>query len=277
MSRSEGPLASFRSIICGLTQPLTCRQAIWQHAAQSCMLCRCLLLCIAFPTMAIGLCSPALRRLVEMIGRSQKIYKGLAQLCARRLKDSQGLVTGMQEGALCTLRSQLLMALHDANAAQPTQPPFAFTQVCFEDLRLNEEPHLKGVLSSGIAMHWAGSGEMTSSEQTARYHMHAGLQARLASSWAIVSKRLLSIRTCVWLTIPPEDIVITFLIINWTPAVPCSACDADPAIPVCLLYTTHQSSWMWKASVQHLALALQCRSRVTGWPGPSMPALMTRP
>lgn len=65
-----------------------------------------------------------------MVGRSQRIYKGLALLCASRLKDAQGLVMGMQEGALCTLRSQLLMALHDANSAHTSEPNFSFEQVC---------------------------------------------------------------------------------------------------------------------------------------------------
>ncbi|KAK9803792.1 hypothetical protein WJX73_009326 [Symbiochloris irregularis] len=70
----------------------------------------------------------SLQRLVNMVGKSQKIYKGLAQLCSRRLKDSQGLVMGMQESALCMLRSQLLMALHDANGADATQQAFDFSQ-----------------------------------------------------------------------------------------------------------------------------------------------------
>ena len=69
-----------------------------------------------------------------MVGRSQRIYKGLATLCAQRLKDAQGLVMGMQEGALCTLRSQLLMTLHDANSARVREPTFSFEQAAASPL-----------------------------------------------------------------------------------------------------------------------------------------------
>ncbi|MCJ1461802.1 Cofactor of BRCA1 [Pseudocyphellaria aurata] len=40
--------------------------------------------------------NPALRKLVEMVGSSLRIYKGITQLLRARLKDAQGLVMGMQ-------------------------------------------------------------------------------------------------------------------------------------------------------------------------------------
>jgi len=60
--------------------------------------------------------SPALKKLVAMVGRSGAIYRGIADLCGARLRDSEGLVLGLREAAFCALRSQLLMALHDGGA-----------------------------------------------------------------------------------------------------------------------------------------------------------------
>jgi len=51
-----------------------------------------------------------------MVGRSGAIYRGIADLCGARLRDSEGLVLGLREAAFCALRSQLLMALHDGGA-----------------------------------------------------------------------------------------------------------------------------------------------------------------
>lgn len=61
-------------------------------------------------------CSPALKKLVAMVGGSFKIYKGIADLCAAKYRDSEGLYVGLKETAYCGLRSQLLMALHDNGA-----------------------------------------------------------------------------------------------------------------------------------------------------------------
>jgi len=62
--------------------------------------------------------SPALKKLAAMVGRSGAIYRGIAELCAARLRDSEGLVLGLREAAFCSLRSQLLMALHDGGATE---------------------------------------------------------------------------------------------------------------------------------------------------------------
>lgn len=60
----------------------------------------------------------AVQKLLGMIGRSGAIYWGIVELIVMRLRDSEGLVLGLRETALCSLRSQLLMALHDANATE---------------------------------------------------------------------------------------------------------------------------------------------------------------
>lgn len=50
------------------------------------------------------------------MGGSFKIYKGIVDLCAAKYRDSEGLYVGLKETAFCSLRSQLLMALHDSGA-----------------------------------------------------------------------------------------------------------------------------------------------------------------
>ena len=61
-------------------------------------------------------CSPALKKLVAMVGGSFTIYKGIVDLCVAKYRDSEALYVGLKETAYCSLRSQLLMALHDAGA-----------------------------------------------------------------------------------------------------------------------------------------------------------------
>ena len=51
-----------------------------------------------------------------MVGGSFTIYKGIVDLCAAKYRDSEGLYVGLKETAFCSLRSQLLMALHDSGA-----------------------------------------------------------------------------------------------------------------------------------------------------------------
>ena len=83
-------------------------------------------------------CSPALKKLVAMVRGSFTIYKGIVDLCAARYRDSEGLYVGLKETAYCSLRSQLLMALHDSGANDlcakvnpfppllfPSQPPLS--------------------------------------------------------------------------------------------------------------------------------------------------------
>ena len=64
--------------------------------------------------------SPLLKKLVSMVGRSHAIYKGIMDLCCARLRDSESAYCGVKEAAYCSLRSQLLMALHDANIVELT-------------------------------------------------------------------------------------------------------------------------------------------------------------
>ena len=64
-----------------------------------------------------------------MVGQSWGIYRGCCRFMGDSLKGSDSPVMGVPEAALCALRSQLLMALHDSNAQHPTQTPFSFTQV----------------------------------------------------------------------------------------------------------------------------------------------------
>ncbi|BDA45944.1 Negative elongation factor B [Coccomyxa sp. Obi] len=64
--------------------------------------------------------SPTLKKLVAMVGKSHAIYKGIMDLCAVRLRDSESAYCGVKEAAYCCLRSQLLMALHDANIIELT-------------------------------------------------------------------------------------------------------------------------------------------------------------
>ena len=48
-----------------------------------------------------------------MVGGSFAIYRGVAELCTLRYRDSEALYVGLTDTAYCSLRSQLLMALHD--------------------------------------------------------------------------------------------------------------------------------------------------------------------
>ena len=47
---------------------------------------------------------------------SANVYRGIVDLCVAKYRDSEGLYIGLKETAFCSLRSQLLMALHDAGA-----------------------------------------------------------------------------------------------------------------------------------------------------------------
>ena len=64
--------------------------------------------------------SAALKRLTSMAGRSLAIYNGLADLCRARLRDSESPYCGVKEASYCTLRSQLIMALHDNGISEIT-------------------------------------------------------------------------------------------------------------------------------------------------------------
>jgi len=58
--------------------------------------------------------SAALRRLTAMVGHSPLVYRGIVDLCVALYRDAEVPYIGMKEAALCALRSQLLMSLHDA-------------------------------------------------------------------------------------------------------------------------------------------------------------------
>lgn len=52
-------------------------------------------------------------KLVNMIGGSPKVYRGMMDLCVSKFKESEGLYVGPNQAGYCLLRSQLLMAFHD--------------------------------------------------------------------------------------------------------------------------------------------------------------------
>ena len=58
--------------------------------------------------------SAALRHLVAMVGPSLAVYRGIVDLCTARFREAETPFVGMKDAALCALRSQLLMAIHDA-------------------------------------------------------------------------------------------------------------------------------------------------------------------
>ena len=64
--------------------------------------------------------SPALKKLVAMVGRSPAVYRGVADLVAARVREAPGLVTAPRTAGAAALRSQLLMALHDAGGGVAT-------------------------------------------------------------------------------------------------------------------------------------------------------------
>jgi len=68
--------------------------------------------------------SAALRQLVAMVGSSPSVYRGIVDLCTIRFREQdsekQTQSVGMKDAALCALRSQLLMAMHDAGETNIT-------------------------------------------------------------------------------------------------------------------------------------------------------------
>jgi negative elongation factor B len=68
--------------------------------------------------------SAALRQLVAMVGSSPSVYRGIVDLCTVRFREAEsqsvGQSVGMKDAALCALRSQLLMAMHDAGETSIT-------------------------------------------------------------------------------------------------------------------------------------------------------------
>ena len=59
-----------------------------------------------------------LKTLVDMVGASLPIYQGIMELCMLKYRDSDKPFVGQQEADLCSLRSQLLMSLHDISAVE---------------------------------------------------------------------------------------------------------------------------------------------------------------
>uniref|UniRef100_A0A7S0RMM1 Uncharacterized protein n=1 Tax=Chlamydomonas leiostraca TaxID=1034604 RepID=A0A7S0RMM1_9CHLO len=60
--------------------------------------------------------SHIVQMLKSMVGSSQKIYNQVVELCVVKFRDSDALYVGHKELSYCTLRTQLLMALHDDNS-----------------------------------------------------------------------------------------------------------------------------------------------------------------
>lgn len=60
--------------------------------------------------------SYVVQALKGMVGTSPKIYNQIVELCVVKYRDSDGLYVGHKELSYCTLRTQLLMALHDDNS-----------------------------------------------------------------------------------------------------------------------------------------------------------------
>ena len=67
-----------------------------------------------------------------MAGRSLAVYNGLADLCRARLRDSESPYCGVKEASYCTLRSQLIMALHDNNISEITSKVGILPRVAHE-------------------------------------------------------------------------------------------------------------------------------------------------
>lgn len=57
-------------------------------------------------------CEP-LQQLAHLIGSSSALHTGIVALCENKLKEAEGVKAAVRMGALCMLRGQLLMALHD--------------------------------------------------------------------------------------------------------------------------------------------------------------------
>ncbi|KAJ9523865.1 hypothetical protein QJQ45_020067 [Haematococcus lacustris] len=68
--------------------------------------------------------SYVVQALKGMVGGSQKIYNQIVELCMVKYRDSEGLYVSHADLSYCTLRSQLLMALHDDSS------PVAATDKC---------------------------------------------------------------------------------------------------------------------------------------------------
>jgi len=101
--------------------------------------------------------SAALRRLTAMVDHSQVVYRGIVDLCIARYRDSEAQFVGMKEAALCALRSQLLMSLHDAGetgicASEPCYKLAWTLDACLKDKTFDHK-RLKelGAICSGFA------------------------------------------------------------------------------------------------------------------------------
>lgn len=59
--------------------------------------------------------STAVQRLKQMVGTSLKIYSNIIELCVVKFRDSDAAYISLREASYCSLRFQVLMALHDEN------------------------------------------------------------------------------------------------------------------------------------------------------------------
>lgn len=89
-------------------------------------------------------CGP-LRRLLSMVGSSPRVFQGVIRMCVERMRDSEGNYLSRQVQAMCTLRSQLLMAVHDSGAAELCKHDPAYKlawclDACLRDYQLGSVP-----------------------------------------------------------------------------------------------------------------------------------------
>lgn len=90
--------------------------------------------------------SAALQRLVHMVGSSVTVYRGIIDVCVAVFRDHHEAgqaAGGMREAALCSLRSQLLMALHDVGesrlcTAEPSHKLACTLDACLKDGAVDE-------------------------------------------------------------------------------------------------------------------------------------------
>lgn len=66
------------------------------------------------PQLVLFLVSPPTPNTPPPPTNTTHLAQGIVELCVARYRDSESPYVGMRDAALCTLRCQLLMALHDA-------------------------------------------------------------------------------------------------------------------------------------------------------------------
>lgn len=89
--------------------------------------------------------SPALTRLVEMVGSNPDLYRGINEIFTAKYGDRESSIyVGMKEAAICTCKTQLLMSLYDGEQAAvcATDPTFSLVwalDACIRDKSITPE------------------------------------------------------------------------------------------------------------------------------------------